>query len=275
MQMQTRQMQTGRPIAGALSRVPAIILCGGKGSRLQPLTGDHIPKALVRIGELTLLDHTLQLLRRNGMRRAILATSHHSDQIWQHVKEVDNGTLEITISQTEQPLGVIPSVITAFSEFALDSTFLLAGADEICEGLDLEAVYRFHQATSSLATIVLTSHIVSEYSSLKAAIDVHGHITSIARGTPISEYTATGIAFLEPGFLTRALQIEQAEAAAGPESLLNVLLPQLIAEKRLHGMVCSMKRYMHISTPEAYQAACFTLSTQYTANMPRVSTVID
>lgn len=267
-------MQTGRPIAGALSRVPAIILCGGKGSRLQPLTGDHIPKALVRVGELTLLDHTLQLLRRNGMRRAILATSHHSDQIRQHVENMGNGTLEITISQTEQPLGVVPSVITAFSQFALDSTFLLAGADEICEGLDLETVYRFHQTKSSMATIVLTSHIVSEYSSLKAAIDGHGSITSIARGTPISEYTATGIAFLEPGFLTRALQIEQAEAAA-PESLLNVLLPKLIAEKRLHGMVCSMKRYMHISTPEAYQAACFTLSAQYATNMPLVGTVID
>jgi len=255
-------MQTGRPITGSLSQVPAIILCGGKGSRLQPLTGDHIPKALVRVGELTLLDHTFELLRCNGIRRAILATSHHSDQIHQCVDDRGNNDLQIDISHTEQPLGVIPSVITACAQFGLDGTFLLAGADEICQGLDLEAVYRFHQTRSSMATIVLTGHIVSEYSSLKAAIDEHGRVTSIARGTPTSEYTATGIAFLEPDFLTRAAQMERA-GTAGPESLMNQLLPQLIAERRLHGMVCPMKRYMHISTPEAHQAACLTLAGQY------------
>jgi D-glycero-alpha-D-manno-heptose 1-phosphate guanylyltransferase len=236
-----------------LSAVPSIILCGGKGTRLQQLTGDQVPKALVRVNDRTLLDHTLHLLASNGIRRTILAVSHHSEQIRNHL-DCTGSTLEIDISETEKPLGIVPSVAAACSQFALSSTFLLAGADEICEGLDLAPAYHLHRATRSTVTIVLTAHIVSEYSSLKATLDSHGRITSLARGTPTSEYTATGIAFLEPSFVARGLEI--AKPDSDPESLLNVLLPQLISEKRVHGMVCPMKRYLHISTPEAYQAAC-------------------
>lgn len=243
-----------------LSTLSAIILCGGKGTRLKQLTGDQIPKALVQVGDRTLLDHTLDLLANNGIRRAILALSHHSEQIRNHLDCIDS-LLEVDIAETEKPLGVIPSVAMACTQFALSSTFLLAGADEICEGLDLTRVYRLHRAKKSIATLVLTSHVTREYSSLKAAIDSEGHITSLARGIPITEYTATGIAFLEPGFVVRGLEIVQ--AGGDPESLLNVLLPQLIAEKRIYGMVCDMKRYLHISTPEAYQAACRAYSMQY------------
>lgn len=243
-----------------LSALPAIILCGGKGTRLQQLTGDNIPKALVEVGDRALLDHTLDMLASNGMRRAILAISHHSEQIRKHLDSMDS-PMEAEISETEKPLGVIPSVAVALSQFALSSTFLLAGADEICEGLDLAPVYHLHRTKKSIATIVLTAQIVREHSSLKAALDSQGHITSLARGTPVSEYTATGIAFLEPDFVARGLEF--AEPGRDPESLLNILLPRLIAEKRVHGAVCAMKRYLHISTPEAYQAACRTYSAQY------------
>lgn len=245
---------------GQLSALPAIILCGGKGTRLQQLTGDQIPKALVQVGDRTLLDHTLDLLANNGIRRAILALSHHSGQIRSHLDCLDS-PLEVDISETESPLGVIPSVAMACTQFAISSTFLLAGADEICEELDLTPVYRLHQARKSIATLVLTSHVAKEYSSLKAAIDSNGHIISLSRGMPTIEYTATGIAFLEHSFVVRGLEIIQ--AGGDPESLLNILLPQLIAEKRIYGMVCDMKRYLHISTPEAYRAACCAYSMQY------------
>src|SRR6478752_5646236 len=107
-----------------LSALPAIILCGGKGTRLQQLTGDNIPKALVEVGDRALLDHTLDMLASNGMRRAILAISHHSEQIRNHLDSMDS-PMEAEISETEKPLGVIPSVAVALSQFALSSTFLL------------------------------------------------------------------------------------------------------------------------------------------------------
>jgi NDP-sugar pyrophosphorylase family protein len=247
-------MTANGSISTDLSRIPAIVLCGGKGTRLQRLTNDQIPKALVQIGARTLLDHTLDLLCENGIREVILAMSHHAHKIKSHLQTRSNDKLNIGFSETAEPLGVLPSIMMASSQFRLDSTFLIAGADEICSGLDLAPVYAFHQKTSALATIVLTERIISEHSSLKAEIDRQGRITSLARGTPVSEYTATGIAFLEPGFIARAQQIH-GDLNSKEDAILATLLPKLIAEQRIYGSVCPMLEYMHISTPEAYMTA--------------------
>src|ERR1041385_6887631 len=197
-------MKTPHATRHLLSTVPALVLCGGKATRLLQLTDDLIPKALVEVGGKTLLDHTLDLLSGNGIRRIILAISHHSPKIRKHVECGGNHGLEINFSETETPLGIIPSIIKASKQFALDSTFLIAGADEICEGVCLEPVYQFHRESKSIATMVLSDHISSEHSSLKATLDGQGHITSLARGIPVSEFTATGISFLEPEFIARA-----------------------------------------------------------------------
>jgi NDP-sugar pyrophosphorylase family protein len=246
-------MKTTQATKQPLSTIPALVLCGGKATRLLQLTDDRIPKALVEVGGKTLLDHTFDLLSGNGIRRIILAISHHSAKIRKHVECRGNDGLEVNFSETETPLGIVPSIIEASAQFALDSTFLIAGADEICEGICLESVYQLHRENKSIATMALSNHISSEYSSLKATLDGHGHVTSLARGMPVSEFTATGICFLEPDFVARALQIEQ--DGRDPEYLLNMLLPQLISERRVYGMVCHMKRYVHVSTPAAYAAA--------------------
>jgi D-glycero-alpha-D-manno-heptose 1-phosphate guanylyltransferase len=242
-----------------LAMVPAIVLCGGKGTRIQKLTGDQIPKALVQVGERTLLDHTLDLLASNGMRRAILAMSHRSQQVKEHLQWA-RSALEINISETEQPLGVIPSVAMACSQYALSSTILLTGADEICEGLDLAPVLQVHRETRSMATMVLTADVAREFSSLRATVDSQGRITTLARGRATFEYTATGIAFLEPSFIARGLELTR--RGHDPESLLNVLMPQLIAEKSIYGVVRTMRRYLHIGTEEAFQAARISYSAQ-------------
>src|SRR5260221_2707416 len=103
----------------ALRDIPAIILCGGKGSRLRQLTEDRIPKALVPVAGRSLIDHTLDFLTANGIQNVILATSHHSRQIRERLETTGPGHLTVRISETEKPIGVLPSVITAFSQFNL------------------------------------------------------------------------------------------------------------------------------------------------------------
>jgi NDP-sugar pyrophosphorylase family protein len=252
-------MENQNALREDLAMVPAIVLCGGKGTRIQKLTGDQIPKALIQVGDRTLLDHTLDLLASNGIRRAVLAIAHRSDQVKEHLHWAGSA-LDIDISETELPLGVIPSVAMACSQFALSSTILLTGADEICEGLDLAPVLQVHREARAMATMVLTTGVAREFLSLRATVDSQGRITTLSRGTATSEYSATGIAFLEPSFIVRGLEI--ARRGHDPESLLNALLPELISEKSVYGVVCTMERYLHIGTEEAFQAAQVSYSVQ-------------
>lgn len=62
----------------------AVILCGGRGERLRPLTDDR-PKALVRVGERPFLDHLLDQLWREGCAGVVLLSGYRSDQIVGHV----------------------------------------------------------------------------------------------------------------------------------------------------------------------------------------------
>jgi len=61
-------------------RMPAMILAGGLATRLRPLT-ETIPKSLVEVAGHPILWHQLQLLKRHGIRRAVLAVAHFGEQI--------------------------------------------------------------------------------------------------------------------------------------------------------------------------------------------------
>src|SRR5215831_4051235 len=62
--------------------MPALILAGGYATRLRPLT-EHLPKALIDVAGHPFLWHQLQLLRRNGIHRVVLAVGYLGEQIQQ------------------------------------------------------------------------------------------------------------------------------------------------------------------------------------------------
>jgi NDP-sugar pyrophosphorylase family protein len=64
--------------------VPAALLAGGLATRLRPVT-QRIPKALVELAGKAFIDHQLALLRRNGIRRAVLCLGHLGEQVQAHL----------------------------------------------------------------------------------------------------------------------------------------------------------------------------------------------
>jgi NDP-sugar pyrophosphorylase family protein len=80
--------------AAEISTVPVALLAGGMATRLRPIT-ESIPKAMVEVAGRPFIDHQLDLLRRNGIRRVVMCLGYRGQQLEQHVGDGSSLGMEI------------------------------------------------------------------------------------------------------------------------------------------------------------------------------------
>jgi NDP-mannose synthase len=127
----------------------AIILAGGQGTRLRPYT-TVLPKALVPIGDVPILDIILQQLKHYGFERVTLAVGHMASLIQTFVGDGRRWGLTITYVQEHKPLGTA-GPIKLLSE-GLPDNFLVMNSD-VLSSLALDQLFAQHQQSGALATI--------------------------------------------------------------------------------------------------------------------------
>jgi NDP-sugar pyrophosphorylase family protein len=86
-----------QPDASDISTVPVALLAGGLATRLRPIT-HKVPKCLVDVAGRPFIDHQLDLLRRNGIRRVVLCLGHLGDQVVAHVGDGSRHGMDIRCS---------------------------------------------------------------------------------------------------------------------------------------------------------------------------------
>lgn len=87
-----------------LNETDFLILCGGLGSRLQPVIKD-VPKILAPVNGKPFLNYLLKYLEQFGMQEIILCTGYKHDQIYDWVTNHYSGTIKIKFSKEDEPLG--------------------------------------------------------------------------------------------------------------------------------------------------------------------------
>jgi glucose-1-phosphate cytidylyltransferase len=130
----------------------AVILCGGRGTRLQGTNGG-LPKPLVEVGGRPIVWHVVRLLAAQGVRRVLLATGHQGGRIAAFAAAADWGpgvAVECVDTGADTPTG---GRVHALAD-RLDSPFLLTYADGVAD-LDLAALRAFHAAHGALATVTV------------------------------------------------------------------------------------------------------------------------
>jgi NDP-sugar pyrophosphorylase family protein len=161
----------------------AVILCGGKGSRLSRLTGD-LPKGLIRLEGKPILAYQIEELRRHGIEEVILCVGHGADAIRSFGGDGSAWGLRLLYSQEPYPLGTAGPVRAI--PYALDPHFLVIYGDLLfC--LDLEKLSQHHDAHRGLATLVLHPSDHPHDSDL-VAVDSDSRITDFL-GKPRSGQT--------------------------------------------------------------------------------------
>ena len=130
----------------------AVILVGGEGTRLRPLTF-NTPKAMVPIVNRPFLEHMIEYLKGHGIDDIILTLYHLPDRIQRYFGDGSSFGIKLTYAVEDSPLGTAGAVKNVAAH--LDETFFVFNGD-IFTDIDLTAMMEFHRQRGSKVTIALT-----------------------------------------------------------------------------------------------------------------------
>ena len=165
----------------------AIILAAGRGQRMMPLTRD-IPKAMLRVGNVTLIEDKIIKLTEAGIKKIVINTGYLGSYIQEHVGDGSKYGIKIVISdEGAMPIGTANGIRKIIKEFN-DKPFLIVNADIWTNYLFIDLI-NISLTKEALAHIVLTKR--PEY--LKGDFNINNN--KISEG---NDFIYTGIGIYEP-----------------------------------------------------------------------------
>src|SRR5512134_448433 len=126
----------------------AVVLAGGKGTRLTPYT-KILPKPLMPIGDMPILEVLLRQVKASGVEDVVLTVGHLSELLKAFFQDGHQWGLNICYSYEEKPLGTAGPVALVNG---LEETFLVTNGD-VLTTLNLKDLIGFHKQQKAIATI--------------------------------------------------------------------------------------------------------------------------
>ncbi|MCG8540931.1 MAG: NTP transferase domain-containing protein [Clostridia bacterium] len=180
--------------------IKAVIMAGGKGSRLRPLTCD-LPKPMVPILNKPTIEYSIELLKRYGINDIAVTMAYLPSVITDYFHDGSEQGVNLNYYIEDVPLGTGGSVKNA-CEF-LDETFIVISGDALTD-INIKEIVDFHKKKNSKATLVLKKESIPlEYGVI--ITDEEGRIIRFLEkpswGEVFSDTVNTGIYILEPEVL--------------------------------------------------------------------------
>lgn len=180
----------------------AVIMAGGKGTRLRPLTCS-MPKPMVPVVNRPMMEHVVDLLVAHDFRDLACTLCYMPEAIQEHFGDGSSVGCTMTYSVENTPLGTAGSV-RALGDF-LDDTFLVISGDALTD-IDLTSAVTFHRERGAAVTIVLT-RVATPLEYGVVIVDGDARITRFLEkpswGEVFSDTVNTGIYVLEPEIMQR------------------------------------------------------------------------
>jgi len=226
----------------------ALILAGGLGTRLRPVTYE-IPKPLITVKKKPILNHLVQFFCANGVNDiAVLVSADHKEDYEWWKKRYKKELPKVKLHFEEKPMGTFGGVRLLKKYFKED--FILSNGDEL-KDFDLKEMVKFHKEhkTKPVATIALTR--VTNPSTYGVPVMAGAHITDFLEKpeNPPTNYVSSGIYVLNPKIFSYAdkekefLMIEKD------------IFPRLAADKKLLGYKAKNYRWFPCDNLERWEAA--------------------
>ena len=144
--------------------VDVVVMAGGKGTRLRPLT-DNIPKPLLKVGDKPILEHNIHRMSLFGMDDFWISVNYLGDQIEEYFGNGDYKNLNIEYVWEKKPLGTIGSV-SKINNFIHD--YILVTNSDILTNLDYESFFlSFKEEKADFAVVTIPYKVSIPYAVLE------------------------------------------------------------------------------------------------------------
>lgn len=222
--------------------LPAVIMAGGYGSRLRPLT-EESPKPLLPLGEKPILERIVEQLREAGITDVVITTRYQADKIIGYFGDGSRHGVHIRYTCEEKPMGTAGALGLIDEPF--NTPFLVVNGD-ILTRLDFQALLDFHRDSRAVMTMCVKQYEVQmPYGLVK--VD-KGHVVGLSEKPSLNFFVNAGIYVLEP-HLQRLIREGQ------PHDMTDLLQQLLDAGERV---ACFLIReyWLDIGQYEDYRRAC-------------------
>lgn len=221
----------------------ALILAGGKNVNMK-LESGSIPKHLVIINKKPLIEHTIELFKKFGVKDIIIAINKGDNVTKKNFEGRDLG-VNITFVEEDFPLGTAGPIRQASK--LLNSTFFVSNGNDL-RNLDLQDMYFFHKENRGMVTMALTT--IDDPSRYGVANLNGNHIMDFVekpkKQNAPSNLISAGLYIMEPDVINYMPD--------GFGRLEEDVFPKLASEKSLIGYSFS-GQWVSVNSPEEYQAA--------------------
>ncbi len=230
----------------------AVVLVGGFGTRLRPLTYST-PKPMLPIGGRPMIARLIDRLARGGVTEVVLALGFKPEPFIEAFPDGRCGDVTLTYAVEPEPLDTAGAIRFAADEAGIDDTFIVANGDVLTD-LDVSHLIATHRRLAAEATIHLIAvDDPSSFGVVDIAVDelgvgpVRAFVEKPSPGTEPSNFISAGTYVLEPSVLTLMPQGVRS-------SIERDVFPKVVAGGALYG-VATDDYWIDAGRPELYLAA--------------------
>lgn len=198
----------------SLLPIDAVLMAGGKGERLRPLTNDT-PKPLLKLGGKCIIDYNIESLARNGITHISVTTNYLAEQLDEHFSQAVAG---VKVKCVKEPcrLGTI-GALTLIDDFKND-TVLLMNSD-LFTNINFEDMYLNHIECEADVTVAVNPYVVSvPFGVLES--DENGNVKGLEEKPTFNYFTNAGIYLIKRELLSLIPQGEYYDATDFLEDVL-------------------------------------------------------
>lgn len=226
----------------------AVILVGGFGTRLRPLTLST-PKNLLPIVHVPMVERVVAHVAQHGVTEAVLAMGYKPDAFYDAYPDGKCAGVTLTYAVEDEPLDTAGAIRFAAGEAGIDERFVVVNGDVLTD-LDLTRLIRFHDASGAQGTIAL--HTVEDPSRYGVVVtDVAGQVEAFVEKPTRDEAPSmsinAGTYVFEPSVLARI-------PVGRPVSVERETFPAMVADATLYALEGDAY-WLDAGTPETYLQA--------------------